>query len=91
MFSLTTPRIQCRALDREGFRVTGPWAQASLEGSERVNEIQLDLEIGESVRVGRFQMTLLDIEDGEGHFRIDSDWDDAEEVVELVDGGRFPR
>ncbi|WP_156514181.1 hypothetical protein [Planctomyces sp. SH-PL14] len=56
-----------------------------------MNEIQLDLEIGESVRVGRFQVTLLDIEDGEGHFRIDSDWDDAEEVVELVDGGRFPR
>jgi len=50
-----------------------------------MNDHQFDLSIGESLQIGRFQITLLDVENGEGHFRIDSDWGDEEDSVRLID------
>lgn len=52
-----------------------------------MTEHQYDLAIGESLQIGRFHLTLLDIENGEGHFRVDSDWGDEEECVRLADEG----
>jgi hypothetical protein len=48
-----------------------------------VNELQIDLAIGETVQIGPYHITLVDIEGGETHLKIDSDWGDVEDAVRL--------
>lgn len=52
-----------------------------------MNDHQLELSIGESLQIGPYHITLMDVENGEGHFRIDSDWGDVEDLVSLIDLG----
>ena len=52
-----------------------------------MTEHQYEIAVGESLQIGRFHLTLLDIENGEGHVRVDSDWGDEDECVRLADEG----
>ena len=52
-----------------------------------MNDHQFELSIGESLQIGPYHVTLMDVENGEGHFRIDSDWGDVEDAVSLINLG----
>jgi hypothetical protein len=54
-----------------------------------VNECEIDISVGETLCLGDINVTILDIENGEIHFRIESAIEDSECDVEF-DEQTFP-
>ena len=46
-----------------------------------MNECEIDVSIGETLCLGDISVTILGIEDGEIHFRIDSSDEDAHDAT----------
>jgi hypothetical protein len=66
------------------WKVSEPAASGWSTGGHSMQEQEIEMELGESIEIGEFTITLVDLEDGEVSLRIDPK-DDFDEVC-ITDG-----